>query len=428
MHGLERMDVRSGSDWFGHPRGLTVLFLTEMWEKFSYYGMRALLVYYMTKHLLLAQAQASLVYGAYTAFAYFTPIVGGWFSDRWLGRRKAVVIGGTIMALGHFMMAFESLFYPALATIALGNGLYLPSLPSQIQGLYAPGDPRGKSAYNVYYVGVNLGGFMAPLICGLLGELYGWHWGFGAAGVGMVCGLLIYMWGSRWLPANGPTVTRVASDGPAGSARLYLLLAGIVLVVVVFRGAYEQLGNTVALWADVGVNRSIGNSLSIPMTWFQAVNPLLVMVLTPLLLARWRRLSQQGREISSVGKMARGAGIVAIAYVLLAVAAAWSTKQAEPASWVWLVAFLVVLTVGELYVLPVGLGLFGRLAPPQVAATVIAGWFFATFAGSLLGGALGTFWSRLSATEFFGLMAAVSAVGGVLLMLFDRPIRDLESK
>lgn len=422
------MLITSTPDWFGHPRGLTILFLTEMWEKFSYYGMRALLVYYMTKQLLISQAQASLVYGAYTAFAYLTPIIGGWFSDRWLGRKRAVLIGGSIMALGHFMMAFEAMFYPALATIALGNGLYLPSLPSQIRGLYAPGDARSAGAYNLYYVGVNVGGFAAPLICGLLGEVYGWHWGFGAAGVGMLCGLLIYMWGSRWLPDQIRTEQPNDVDGTSGSPRLYLLLAGVVLAVVVVRGTYEQLGNTVALWADTGVNRAIGAQVSIPMTWFQSINPLAVMVLTPFLVMHWKRLSQQGRELSSIAKMVRGAGIVSAAFCLLSAVSAWSAFQGEPADWVWLVAFLLVLTVGELHLLPVGLGLFGRLAPPRVAATVIAGWYLATFAGSLFAGALGTLWSKLSAAQFFGLMALVSAAASLLLLLFDRPVRELETR
>ncbi|HEY6925939.1 MAG TPA: oligopeptide:H+ symporter, partial [Steroidobacteraceae bacterium] len=183
------------SQWFGQPKGLTILFLTQMWEQFSYYGMRALLVYYMTRGLLLGQEKASLIYGAYTATAYLTPIFGGLVADRWLGRRRAVIIGATIMAAGHFMMSFDALLYVALATIALGNGLFLPSLPSQIATLYETDDPRRARAYNIYYVGVNLGGFLAPLICGTLGEVYGWHVGFAAAGVGMLIGLLVYVLG-----------------------------------------------------------------------------------------------------------------------------------------------------------------------------------------------------------------------------------------
>jgi len=231
------------ADWFGHPRGLTILFLTEMWEKFSYVGMRALLVYYMTKSLAIPQAQASWIYGSYTAFAYFTPIVGGLIADRLLGRRKAVILGGSIMAIGHFLMMFESLFYPALVIIALGNGLFLPSLPSQVQTLYEPTDPRRITAYNVYYVGINLGGLLAPLICGTLGELLGWHWGFGAAGVGMCIGLVIYVVGGRYLPsavlnARARDVATTAERHSFGK-RIGLLLA-VVAIVVVYRGAYEQ--------------------------------------------------------------------------------------------------------------------------------------------------------------------------------------------
>ena len=185
------MNTAAEKTWFGQPRGLTILFLTQMWELFSYYGMRTLLVYYMTKQLLFAQDKASVIYGTYTAMAYFTPILGGAIADRWLGKRNAVMIGGGIMAIGHFVMAFEPMFYVALATIALGNGLFLPSLPSQINDLYAADDPRRGRAYNVYYVGLNVGGLLAPLVCGTLGELYGWHYGFGAAGVGMFLGLLI---------------------------------------------------------------------------------------------------------------------------------------------------------------------------------------------------------------------------------------------
>ena len=172
----------SRRDWFGHPPGLSILFLTEMWEKFSYFGMRALLVYYMTKALAMPQQDASWIYGSYTAFAYFTPIVGGLLADRWLGRRRAVIAGGSIMAVGHFMMAFEGLFFPALATIALGNGLFLPSLPSQVQALYRPDDPRRDTAYSVYYVGINLGAVLAPLICGTLGQLLRLALGFRVGG------------------------------------------------------------------------------------------------------------------------------------------------------------------------------------------------------------------------------------------------------
>jgi POT family proton-dependent oligopeptide transporter len=405
--------------WFGQPRGLTILFLTEMWEQFSYYGMRALLVYYMTRQLMIGQEKASLIYGAYTATSFLTPIFGGIIADRWLGNRRAVIIGGTIMAIGHFLMTFDSLLYVALATIALGNGLFLPSLPSQINDLYEPQDSRRARAYNIYYVGINLGGFLAPLVCGTLGEFYGWHWGFAAAGIGMFLGLIVYICGSKYLPA----VKRpeMQAGGPPNSKGTLFLLVGVAIAVTVFRGAYEQIGNTVALWAETGVDRRVGSAV-IPMTWFQALNPLLVFLMTPLLLSRWKRRT----EPVAMRKMAIGAMIVALAYSLLAGVAAWA--GAGTASWIWLAGFFVVYTWGELHILPTGLGLFARLAPAGFAATTVAAWFLATFSGSLTAGAVGILWSRVHHAQFFVILAALAAGAAGMLLTMDRPSSRIETE
>jgi proton-dependent oligopeptide transporter, POT family len=412
--------------WFGQPRGLTILFLTEMWEQFSYYGMRALLVYYMTKQLLLGQEKASLIYGAYTAIAYLTPIIGGLIADRWLGKRQAVIIGGSIMAVGHLMMTFEPLIYPALATIAIGNGLFLPSLPSQINDLYRPDDPRRGWAYNVYYVGINIGGFLAPLVCGTLGEFYGWHLGFGAAGVGMLTGLIIYILGGKYLPnQDRPARRSVAAPRLGGGHRSTLiLLFAIGLAVTVFRGAYEQVGNTVALWADVGINRSTA-LFTIPMTWFQSLNPLLVFLMTPILLSRWRRLSDKGREQSTMQKMALGALIVSAAYLLLAIVA--HQAQESRASWLWLVLFFGIFTLGELYILPTGLGLFARLAPKGFGATTVAAWFLAIFSGSFAAGAVGTLWSVTTHARYFVLLTSLGLLAAAMLLALDRMTRRAEA-
>jgi proton-dependent oligopeptide transporter, POT family len=418
--------------WFGQPRGLTILFLTEMWEIFSYYGMRALLVYYMTKQLLIGQEKASIIYGMYTAMAYFTPIIGGVIADSLLGKRRAVIIGGSIMAAGHFMMAFEPLFYFALATIALGNGLFLPSLPSQIDGLYRPDDPRRGWAYNLYYVGINIGGFLAPLICGALGEYYGWHWGFAAAGIGMLSGLLIYILGGKYLPdqvraATGTAVAAVAAAkaAPAGSFRAtFILLFAVGLAVTMFRAAYEQVGNTLALWIDVGIDRAAG-TMSIPMTWFQALNPLLVIMMTPILLARWRQRADAGRVDSSMKRMALGALIVAVAYGLLAMVA--FNAGTGRASWTWLVLFFAIFTLGELHILPTGLGLFARLAPIGFGATTVAAWFLAIFSGSLAAGAVGTLWSSTSHALFFCILTAIALIAAVMLIALDGAIRRIEA-
>ncbi|MGH8123266.1 MAG: peptide MFS transporter, partial [Rudaea sp.] len=325
----------------------------------------------------------------------------------------------------HFMMASEPLFYPALATIALGNGLFLPSLPSQINDLYRPDDPRRGWAYNVYYVGINVGGFMAPLVCGTLGELYGWHWGFGAAGVGMLAGLLVYVRGGKYLPEQGPVERKQVRAAPIRSGReTVMLLLGVGLAVTIFRGAYEQIGNTVALFADAGIDRTT-SLMTIPMTWFQSLNPLLVFLITPALLAHWRRRAKVGRESSTMQKMAGGALIVAGSYLLLALAS--GLAGGERASWIWLVAYFVVFTFGELHILPIGLGLFARLAPPSLGATTVAAWFLAIFTGSLTAGFVGTLWSRFSHPVYFVILAAIAASAAVLLFALDPKARRVEA-
>ena len=403
---------RAVRDWFGQPRGLTILFLTEMWEKFSFFGMRALLVYYMTKRLGFPQEKASLIYGAYAAFVYFTPIAGGWLADRYLGARRAVLIGSAVMMAGHVLMGFPDLLYPALACIALGSGLFLPSLPGQVRGLYEASDPRLGSAYNIYYVGINLGAILSPFVCGTLGELYGWHWGFGAAAIGMGFGLLVYSSGGRYLaPAPPAELQPVTLKG----LNVRLLL-GVGIAVVIFRGAYEQLGNTIALWADTDVDR-FTFGFEIPGSWFQAVDPLLVFLLTPLAVALWLRQAKRGREPSASGKMAIGALGLALSYLLLAAVAGLSGGKA---SWGWLMLFLFAFTASELFIIPVGLGLFARLAPDGMKSITMAGWFFASFAGNLVAGGLGYFWSRMSHAAFFASMAGVAALASLILHRLER--------
>jgi len=419
------------STWFGHPAGLSILFLTEMWEMFSFFGMRALLVYYMTMHLKIGQEHASLIYGVYAAFVYFTPVFGGIVADRWLGKRNSVVIGGATMALGHFMMASEPLFYPALATIALGNGLFLPSLASQIEGLYRHNDPRASNAYNIYYIGINLGAFLAPLVCGTLGEAFGWHWGFTAAGLGMLLSLVIYLGGGRYLPpepARTEAVVRTRHPVDRAVMQRFGFLITVAAIVVVFRGAYEQVGNTIALWASEGVDREVTSGWTIPMTWFQSLDSLVVFTATPLLVLRWARLAKRGVETPWLKKMAFGAAVVGASYVILACVAAWSEAHGTRASWVWLVGWFIMMTLGELYILPIGLGLFGRMAPEGFRATSIATWFFAGFFGNLLAGALGTLWSSLTHGWFFALIGAVAGLAAALLYILGLRLGHVEAR
>jgi POT family proton-dependent oligopeptide transporter len=269
---------------------------------------------------------------------------------------------------------------------------------------------------------VNVGAFLAPLVCGFLGEAYGWHYGFGAAGVGMVAGLIIYLFGQGHLPQERALVEPAiqGTPRPRRGRDTLLLLMGIGLAVTVFRGAYEQIGNTFALWMRDDVNRVIGGVEIGAAMWF-SLNPLLVMVVTPILLRRWRLQSERGRELSVMQKMAVGALLVATSYLL--VAAVEAATGGGRAHWVWLLSFFVIFTLGELYILPNGLGIFARLAPPKLGASTVAAWYLAIFAGSLAAGQIGRLWSRLDHVTFFVLLAGIAIVSAVLLYLLDRPAR-----
>jgi POT family proton-dependent oligopeptide transporter len=411
---------------FGHPRGLTILFLTQMWAEFSYFGLQALLVYYMTQHLGFSQAKSSLIYGIYGAAAFFSPFLGGIAADRWLGRRRSVVIGGVLMMIGHFAMAFEPLLFVALALVAIGNGLFIPPLAVQVSALYQEHDPRRTQAFSAYYMGINLGGLLAPLICGTLGEKVGWHWGFAAAGVGMAIGLAIYLGNRALLPPDIP-LTR---DDPANAAkaltqtewRQLRLLFTVIAIVVLFRIGYEQSGNVIALWVQHQTDRSIGG-FEVPATWFQSINPLLIILGTPPLIRFWRRRAERHGEPDLLRRMALGCLIAALAMALMVGAAALFESTGHPVGMIWVVGYFALLTLGELMVIPVGLSLIGALSPAQIAAMVMGAWYIAKFLGSLFAGVVGAYWGEVPATLFFGVGALTPAAAALLLLLTSRGIR-----
>ena len=316
---------------FGHPRGLTVLFATQMWAEFSFFGLQALLVYYMTKQLGFLQAKSSLSYGLYGGAAFFSPFFGGLIADRWLGRTPSVIIGGLMMMLGHFAMAFEALIFPALALVAIGNGLFIPPLAVQVGSLYADNDPRKAHAYSAYYMGINLGGLLAPLVCGTLGELYGWHWGFAAAGAGMAIGLIIYCSNLRLLPPE-PARTAAAAEetetaAPVVREHVAILLL-MVAMVVLFRIGYEQSGNVIALWVRDFTDRSLGG-MTIPATWFQSINPLLIIIGTPILISIWAKRKARETVPHLLRRMAIGCVVATAAMLVMVAAAAASGADGE---------------------------------------------------------------------------------------------------
>ena len=433
-------------DLFGHPRGLTFLFATEMWERFSYYGMRALLVLYMVKYLLepqragqvlglgpfrsalefvfgplAPQPLASQIYGFYTGLVYLTPILGGLLADRVLGQRRTVILGAALMAVGHFMMAFEHLFLLALIVLILGNGAFKPNISTQVGRLYAPGDRRRDRAFSIFYVGINLGAFLAPLVCGTLGEELGWHYGFTAAGVGMTTGLIIYLFAAPSLP---PDALGKAEPNERPLSREQWLAIGAILALMLpvslFWGTYEQQGNTIALWADQHTDRHLFG-MEIPVTWFQAFNPFMIFAFTPFIVALWRW--QGPREPSTVAKMAIGCLLNAAAYLVMVVAA-WTAGDA-PASWLWLFGYFVVITIGELYLSPVGLSLVTKVAPLRLLSMLMGVWLSTNFIGGFLAGYLGTFWSSMAKADFFLMLAIISAVAGVAIALLIRPLRTV---
>jgi proton-dependent oligopeptide transporter, POT family len=438
----------------GHPTGLFVLFFTEMWERFSYYGMRALLVLYMTQSLFLqidqghevlgfsglkialefffgplsSQAMSSQIYGLYTGLVYFTPFFGGIIADRWIGQRRSVYVGGILMAIGHFLMAFESLFFPALLFLIVGNGFFKPNLSAQVGGLYLDGDNRKDRAYTIYYMGVNLGAFLSPLVCGTLGQKYGWHYGFTAAGIGMILGLLIYHLGRKHLPEDLKHQSQEiqAHENHALSKedknKIYALMF-LCIINILFWSVYEQQGNTLQIWADQNTDWNLFG-FEIPSTWFQSFNPLMIFMLAPVMDIIWGWQSRRGREPNSITKMAIGCFLAGLAFVVM-IANVHTVGTDAKGSIMWLVGTVFLFTIGELYLSPIGLSLVTKLAPKRMISMLMGAWFFSSFFGNFLAGYIGSFYEKMGQGTFFTLMTALACSAGVLFILANKPLRKV---
>ncbi|HWY14870.1 MAG TPA: peptide MFS transporter [Rhizomicrobium sp.] len=450
-----------GPQLFGHPRGLTFLFTTEMWERFSYYGMRAILVLYLTNFLLLSgqaehvagyhtlksvfewmtgrslgvQPLSSLIYGTYTAFVYLTPFFGGILADRVLGQRLTVIFGGLIMAIAEFTLMVPSLFFLGLLFLIIGNGLFKPNISTQVGNLYKPGDSRIDRAYSIFYVGINVGAFFSPLICGTLGENVGYQWGFFAAGMGMLIGAFTYLLALRTLPPDRLARLKAKTEEKKSlTAQDWKAVLALILLCVptsLFWAVYEQQGNTISLWAQNFTDRRLIPGLiniEIPVTWFQAFNPFMIFAFTPFVVALWARQSKQSKEPSTVTKMAMGDFMLGASYLIMA-AAAYFAGPGGHASWLWLFFFFSIITLGELYLSPIGLALVARVAPPSILSMMMGLWFITSFTGNLLQGYIGSYFSAMDKTHFFLLCACIGGVAGAVTWLFDRPLRSvLESR
>lgn len=442
-------------DLFGHPTGLTFLFTSEMWERFSYYGMRILLPIYCLQYLLspvhyqsvvgaqtmrhalesiygsfhTPQQFQSAIYGAYTALVYASPLIGGFLADRWFGRRYTVVAGGILMAIGHFLMAFPDYFYFALLFLIVGNGGFKPNISTQVGGLYKPGDHRIDRAYSIFYVGINLGGVLGEIICGAFGDAQLWSYGFGAAGVGMLIGSLVYLYALRVLPDDRPN--RPAPAAPRAPFTRSDWYAFVILWLLfipgcLFWAAYEQSGNTVEVWTVDHVNRlvSLGPlSFTLTVGVIQAFNGFFILALTPPVIWFWKRQEARGREPSAVIKMALGFVILSVSYLILAAGQALAgTHQVH---WLWCLVYFGVYTVGELYFSPVGLSLYSKAAPPQVAALMMAVFLATSFPGNFLAGWLGKFYSSMTNTQFFLFIAAIALAPAPVIWAFNGPLKRI---
>jgi len=429
------------------------LFVTEMWERFSYYGMRAILVLYLVNALKWDTAHAANLYGTYTMLVYLTPVVGGYLADRFIGTRRSLVIGSIVIALGHFTLAFPGMtaFYLGLALIILGTGFFKSNVSTMVGQIYREGDARRDAGFTIFYMGINVGGFLGPLVCGGLAQSsrLGWHYGFAAAGVGMLLGLILYLWGrERYLPGigigasrtdpatressaaevtsdPGSKPTRDAAAGAVagailgwllGSGNLVSVMMGLVIgaalgvsllgsrgeerkrvialfivvfFVIFFWAAYEQAGSSMNLFADKNTNLHAGSFL-IPSSWFQSVNSGEILIFAPVFAALWVGLGRRGREPSTALKMVLGLALLATGFIFMVIGGARADTGVLVSPW-WLVAAYTFHTFGELCLSPVGLSYVTKIAPVRFASLLMGVWFLANAAADKIAGALAAF-------------------------------------
>ena len=427
-----------GSAWFGHPRGLSTLFFTEMWERFSYYGMRGFLILYMTKALGFTDPHAGAVYGNYVGSVWLAAIFGGVIADRWLGHYRSVLIGGIIIALGHFTLAFHALssFYAGLSLIVIGTGLLKPNVSTLVGSLYEQGDERRDAGFSIFYMGINLGALLGPLVAGKLAEGVDWHLGFACAGVGMTLGLVQYVLGRQRLEpaierlAARPTPAAVSpglapgvSQGGFTAADWKRMTAVVVFFAFasLFWGAYEQAGSTLALFADRYVHLEL-LGITLYASWFVSVQAAFVILLSPIFAWLWVKLGP--RQPSSPAKFALALLFVGLAFVLLMPAGAIAQGGVKTSP-LWLVGVYFIEELGELCLSPVGLSVVTKLAPKQVVGLMMGVFFLSNALGNKLAGWSAGFISTTPLPTLFGGTAAVTLGAAAVMFLLIKPVQRL---
>lgn len=423
----------------GHPKGVLFIVFTEAWERFSFYGMQALLVLYMGNYLLQPgnidqvigyaafhgaltavfgelsiKALAAQIFGLYVAFVYLMPILGGLLGDRVLGQKNAVLLGAAFMAAGHFMMAFEPLFLFALSALIIGSGLLKGNLAAQVGQLYERGDPRRDEGYVLYNLAINIGATLAPIVCGTLGMVYGWHYGFSAAGLGMLVSIVIYVRGLGHMPKEAAFAESGDAVRPL-TAQDYKALGAILLMIVVasfFWTAQLQVYNTYHLWAQDNVHLEIlGAAFQVP--WFHAIDSFAVLLFGPLVVVYWGRLRARGAEPNDLKKIAFGCVFIAICFCWLALGVFVSGE--EKVNLFWPIVFHFFCAIGFLHVGPVVMSLISRAAPASVNAMMVSAYYLALFAGGIVSGSLGRFYEATTGEQFWLMHGAIAAFGGVIV-------------
>ncbi len=431
--------------FLGHPIGLAYLSFAEAWERFSYYGMQALLVLYMTQQLLLPghvehvagfmsfraaiesvygplspEALASAIFGLYAGGVYLTPLAGGFIADRLLGRTATVTIGASLMALGHFLMAFEASFLAALACLLIGVGCFKGNIASQVGELYAPGDLRRADAFQIYMLGIQIAVIVAPLVCGTLGQKVAWHWGFGAAGVGMVFGLVIYLAGRRYLPREQRvrSIERVQREKLlAHEIKAVAVLVLVVPVLAATALGNQEMFNAYMVWGDAHFDLEFFGEKQ-PVTWLISLDAILSTVTMVASVAFWRWWATRRREPDEVYKIGIGALIGALGPLALGLAALHEAATGAKIGLGWAVAFHVFNDLGFANVFPIGLALFSRASPGNLAGLMIGVYYLHLFLCNMMVGWLGGLLEKMSATSFWLLHAALVGSAGAIMLLF----------
>ena len=431
----------AGDTWLGHPKGLYLLFATEMWERFSYYGMRALLVLSLVAGVGAAnpgfgwsQAEALKLYGLFTGFVYFTPLIGGWLADNYLGQRKSVIIGGLVMAAGQFTLASAipgnlTLFYAGLVLLVIGNGFFKPNISTMVGDLYREGDARRDAAFTIFYMGINSGALLAPLVCSTLGEnaAYGWRFGYMAAGIGMILSVIIqlalsqrYLGDIGVVPAAQRAMKQTGGKHEPLTAEEVDRLRVIFMVfvfIVLFWTAFEQAGGLMNLYASEKTDRMVG-SFEVPAGWFQSVNPLFIVLLGPLFSMLWTRLGTVGRNPATPRKMVLGLLLTGIGFLAM-IGAVYDQAAHGKANMWWLVLAYLFHTMGELCISPVGLSMVTKLAPLRLASLMMGVWFLINFVANWLAGIVGSYAESLGELTIFGGLAATLVAFAVVLWAFS---------